>query len=123
MERIDKKGKRIPTRNETDNKIAPKPSLLPRWLNNILVIVCTVFSTLWTIVVPLLLVKHFKMKSLIASLVIATLPPPAVAIVPSTGQLDLPGIQNIEPTLKHYLSPDKMTFSPFWATYTEIVKI
>ena len=53
------------------------------------------------------------MKSLIASLVIATLPPPSVAIVPSTGQLDLAGIQNIEPTLKHYLSPDKMTFSPF----------
>ena len=29
MERIDKNGKRIPTRNETDNKIPPKP-LLPR---------------------------------------------------------------------------------------------
>ena len=86
MERIDKNGKRIPTRNETDNKIPPKP-LLPRWLNNILVIVCTVFSTLLTIVVLLLLTKHFKMKSLIASLVIATLPPPSVAIVPSTGQL------------------------------------
>ena len=38
MERIDKNGKTIPTRNETDNKILPKP-LLPRWLNNILVIV------------------------------------------------------------------------------------
>ena len=113
MERIDKNGKRIPTRNETDNKIPPKP-LLPRWLNNILVIVCTVFSTLLTIVVLLLLAKHFKMKSLIASLVIATLPSPSVAIVPSTGQLDLPGIQNIEPTFKHYFSPDKMTFSPFW---------
>ena len=29
MERIDKNGKRIPTKNETDNKIPPKP-LLPR---------------------------------------------------------------------------------------------
>ena len=62
MERIDKNGKRIPIRNETDNKIPLKP-LLPRWLNNILVIVCTVFSTLLTIVVLLLLAKHFKMKS------------------------------------------------------------
>ena len=75
MERIDKNGKRIPTRHETDNKILPKP-LLPRWFNNILVIVCTVFSTLLTLVVLVLLTKHFKMRSLIASLVLSTLPLP-----------------------------------------------
>ena len=71
-----------------------KSKLLPRWLNNILVIVCTMFSTLLTLVVLLLLAKHFKMKSLIASLVIATLPPPSVAttMVPSTGQFDLLGL-------------------------------
>ena len=91
MERIDKNGKRIPTRNETDNKIPPKP-LLPRWLNSNLVIVCTMFSTLLILVVLLLLAKHFKMKSLIASLVMATLPPPYVAMVPSTGQFDIPRI-------------------------------
>ena len=84
-------------------------------LNNILVIVCTVFSTLLTLVVLLLLAKHFKMKSLIASLVIATLPPLSVSttMVPSTGQFDLPGLQILEPTLEHYLSPEKMTFFPF----------
>ena len=112
MERIDKNGKRIPTRNETYYKIPPKP-LQPRWLNNILVIVCTVFSTLLTIVLLLLLAKLFKMKSFIASLVIATLPPLSVAMVPSTGQTDLPGVQIIEPTLKHYLSPNNMKFFPF----------
>ena len=112
MERIGKNGKRIPIRNETDNKVPLMP-LLPRWLNNVLVIVCTVFSTLLTLVVLLLLAKHFKMKSLIASLVIATLPPPSVASVPSTGQFDIPRIQIMEPTLEHYLSPNKMTFSPF----------
>ena len=37
----------------------------------------------------------------------------ATAMKPTTGQFDLPGIQIIEPTLEHYLSPDKMTFSPF----------
>ena len=113
MERIDKNGKRIPTRNETDNKIPPKP-LLPRWLNNILVIVCTVFSTLLTLVVLLLLTKHFKMRSLIASLVLSTLPPPpeATAMSLHTGQLDLPGIQLMKPTLEHYMNPEKMTFSP-----------
>ena len=68
MERIDKNGKRIPTRNETENSVPPKPLLL--------------------------LAKHLKMKSLIASLVIATLPPPSVAptMVPSTGLFDLPGL-------------------------------
>ena len=114
MERIDKNGKRIPTRNETENSVLPKP-LLSRWLNNILVIVCTVFSTLLTLVVLLLLAKHFKMKSLIASLVIATLPPSSVAttMVPSTGQFDLPGLQMLKPTLEHYSGPEKMTFFPF----------
>ena len=111
MTRIDKNGKRIPTRNETDNKIPPK-SLLPRWLNNILVIVCTVFSTLLTLAVLLLLAKHFKMKSLIASLVIATLIPPSMVMECSVKQLDLPGIQVLEPTLEQYLSPNKMTISP-----------
>ena len=114
MERIDKNGKRIPTRNETEDSVPSKPSL-SRWLYNILVIVFTMFSTLLTLVVLLLLTKHFKMKSLIASLVIATLPPPSVAttMIPSTGQFDLPGLQILKPTLEHYLSAEKMTFSPF----------
>ena len=124
MERIDKNGKRIPTGNETESSVPPKP-LLPQWLNNILVIICTVFSTLLTLVVLLLLAKHFKRKSLIASLVIATLPPPSVAptMGPTTGQFDLPGIQIIEPTLEHYSSPDKMTFFPFLGYIHKIVKI
>ena len=114
MERIDKNVKRIPTRNETESSVPPKPSL-PRWLNNSLVIICTVFSTLLTLVVLLLLARHFKMKSLIASLVLATLPPPPVATAmrPTTEQFALLGLQIIEPTLEHYLSPEKMTFYPF----------
>ena len=107
MERIDKNGKRIPIRSETENSKPPKP-LLPRWLNNILVIVCTVFSTLLTLVVLLLMTKHFKMKSLIASLVISTLPPPpeVMAMRHSSGLLELPGISTMEPTLKYHLNPE-----------------
>ena len=88
--------------------------MLPRWLNNILVIVCTVFSTLLTLVVLLLLTKYFKMISLIASLVISTLPPPpeATAMISPTGQLDLSGIQLKGHTLEHYITPEKMTFCP-----------
>ena len=114
MERIDKNGKRIPTRNETESSVSPKP-LLPQWLNNILVIICTVFSTLLTLVVLLLVTKHLEMKSLIASLVLSTLPPPpeATAMTPPLGQFDLPGLQIRRPTFEHYLSPEKMTFFPF----------
>ena len=32
---------------------------------------------------------------------------------PTTEQFDLPGLQIIEPTLEHYFSLEKMTFSPF----------
>ena len=80
-----------------------------------MVIICTIFCTLLTLVVVILLAKHLKMKSLIASLVIATLPPPSVAttMVPSMRQFDLPGLQILEPTLEHYLSPEKLTFFPF----------
>ena len=86
----------------------------PRWLNNILVIVCTVFSTLLTLVMLLLLTKCFKMRSLIASLLLSTLPPPpeATAMRLHTGQLDLPGIQLMKPTLEQYMNPEEMTFSP-----------
>ena len=93
----------------------PPNPLLPQWLNNILVIICTVFSTLLTLVVLLLLTKHFKMKALIASLVLSTLPLPseATAMRPPTGQFDPPGLQVIGPTLEHYLRPEKMTFYPF----------
>ena len=55
------------------------------------------------------------MKSLIVSLVLSTLPTPpeATATRPPTGQLELPGLQIMGPTLEHYLSPEKMIFYPF----------
>ena len=104
MERIDKNGKRIPIRSETGKSKPPKP-LLSRWLNNILVIVCTVFSTLLTLVVLLLMTKHFKMKS---SLVISTLPPQpeVMAVRHGSELLELPGISTMEPTLKYHLNPE-----------------
>ena len=60
--------------------------LLPKFLANILIVVCSVLSTLVTIVVILILVKYCKMSSILATLVIdSQLPPP----VPAT--LQLPG--------------------------------
>ena len=41
MEKIDKNGKRISAKHAADDKTPSKP-LLPRWINNILVIISTV---------------------------------------------------------------------------------
>ena len=90
MERIDKNGKRIPSKSMIDDKTLPKP-LLPRWINNILVIISTVVSTILALLVLVLLTKHFKIKSLLATLVLSTLPPPpeATAFKHDLGQTDL----------------------------------
>ena len=78
MEKIDKNGKKIPSKSMIESKTQTKP-LLPRWINNILVIISTVVSTLLALLVLVLLTKHFKIKSLLATLVLSTLPPPPEA--------------------------------------------
>ena len=90
MDRIDKNGKRIPSKSMLDDTTQSKP-LLPRWINNILVIISTVVSTILALLVLVLLTKHFKIKSLLATLVISTLPPPpeATAFKYDLGQTDL----------------------------------
>ena len=73
-----------------ESKAQTKP-LLPRWINNILVIISTVVSTLLALLVLVLLTKHSKIKSLLATLVLSTLPPPpeATAFKYDLGQTDL----------------------------------
>ena len=90
MEKIDKNGKGIPSKSMIESKTQSKP-LLPRWINNILVIISTVVSTLLALLVLVLLTKHFKIKSLLATLVLSTLPPPpeATAFKYDLGQTDL----------------------------------
>ena len=44
MEKIDKNGKRIPSKSMIESKTQSKP-LLPRWINNILVIISNVVPT------------------------------------------------------------------------------
>ena len=54
--------------------------LLPKFLANILIVVCSVLSTMVTIVVILILIKYCKMSSIVATLVVGSqLPPPAPA--------------------------------------------
>ena len=90
MEKIDKNGKKIPSKSMIESRAQTKP-ILPRWINNILVIISTVVSTLLALMVLVLLTKHFKIKSLLATLVLSTLPPPpeATAYKYDLGQTDL----------------------------------
>ena len=54
--------------------------LLPKFLANILIVVCSVLSTMATRVVILILAKYCKMSSIVATLVVGSqLPPPAPA--------------------------------------------
>ena len=88
MEKIDKNGKKIPSKSIIESKAQTKP-ILPRWIINILVIISTVVSTLLALMVLVLLTKHLKIKSLLATLVLSTLPPPPEATAYDLGQTDL----------------------------------
>ena len=113
MEKIDKNGKRISAKGVADDKTPPNP-LLPRWINNILVIISTVVSTLLALLVLVLLTKHFKIKSLLAMLVLSTLPPPpqAMALKHNLGQLKLPGLSVLKPLPTYSPNSEIKTYTP-----------
>ena len=70
-------------------EVEVKP-LLPKFLANILIVVCSVLSSLATIVVILILVKYCKMSSILATLVIdSQLPPPVPAISQLPGSVGI----------------------------------
>ena len=69
-----------------DSKRKP---LLPKFLANILIVVCLVLSTMVTIVIILVLVKYCKMSSIVASLVVGSqLPPPVLATLQLLGPVE-----------------------------------
>ena len=51
-------------------------TIMPKWLNNVLVMTCTAMTTVLMIVILVLLAKHFKMKALVSMLAISSLPLP-----------------------------------------------
>ena len=50
-------------------------TIMPRWLNNVLVMAYTAMTIVLMIVILVLLAKHFKMKALVSMLAIFSLPP------------------------------------------------
>ena len=84
-----KRDKKKAKSEDLSDRVEMKP-LLPKLLANILIVVCSMLSTLATIIVLLILVKYCKMSTILAMLVIESqLPPPA----PAT--LQLPGLVGI----------------------------
>ena len=79
METMDTNGQKISTVEEREAE-QPMQKIMPRWLNNILVMTCTAMTTVLMIIILILLAKHFKMKALVSMLAIQTVPPPAEAV-------------------------------------------
>ena len=73
METMGTDGQRIPTPEEREAS-QPMQTIMPRWLNNVLVMTCTAMTTVLMIVILILLAKHFKMKALVSMLAISSLP-------------------------------------------------
>ena len=78
LETMGTDGQRTPTIEEREAN-QPMQNIMPRWLNNVLVMKCTAITTVLMIVILILLAKHFNMKALVSMLAISSLPPPAEA--------------------------------------------
>ena len=72
-------GQKIPTVEERETK-QPLQKIMPRWLNNILVMTCTAMTTVLMIIILVFLAKHFKMKALVSMLAIQTVSLPVEAV-------------------------------------------
>ena len=79
METMDTNGQKISTVEEREAE-QPMQKIMPRWLNNVLVMTCTAMTTVLMVIILILLAKHFKMKALVSMLAIQTAPPPAEAV-------------------------------------------
>ena len=78
LETMGTDGQRMPTIEEKEAS-QPMQNIMPRWLNNVLVMTCTAMTTVLMIVILMLLAKHFKMKALVSMLAISSFLPPAEA--------------------------------------------
>ena len=79
METMGTDGQKMPTVEEREAE-QPMPKIMPRWLNNILVMTCTAMTTVLMVIILVLLAKYFKMKALVSMLAIQTVPPLVEAV-------------------------------------------
>ena len=74
MTKLSKDGTRLVGKGAPTQ--APVIPLIPGWISNMLVGITTLTTGALCVAVVVFLIKHFKMKAMMASLVIASLPPP-----------------------------------------------
>ena len=79
LETMGTDGQRMPTIEEREAS-QPMQNIMPRWLNNVLVMTCSAVTTVLMIVILILLANHFKMKALVSMLAISSLPLLAEAV-------------------------------------------
>ena len=79
METMGTDGQKMSTIEEREAEQSMQ-KIMPRWLNNVLVMTCTAMTTVLMIIILVLLAKHFKMKALVSMIAIQTVPPPAEAV-------------------------------------------
>ena len=79
METMGTDGQQIPTVEEREAS-QPMQKIMPKCLNNVLIMTCTAMTTVLMIVILVLLAKHFKMKALVSMLAMQTVPPPVEAV-------------------------------------------
>ena len=79
METMGIDRQKLPTVEEIEAE-QPMQKIMPRWLNNILVMTRTAMTIVMMIIILVLLAKHFKIKALVSMLAIQTVPPPTEAV-------------------------------------------
>ena len=79
LETMGTDGQKIRTVQEREAS-QPMQKIIPRWLNNVLVMTCTAMTKVLMIIILVLLAKHFKMKALVSMLAIQTVPLPVKAV-------------------------------------------
>ena len=72
-------GQRMPTPEEREANQAMH-KIMPRWLNNVLVMTCTAMTNVLMMIILVLRAKHFKMKALVSMLATQSLPPPVEVV-------------------------------------------
>ena len=79
METMGTDGQKIPKVEEREAEESMQ-KIMPRWLNNVLVMTCTAMVIVLMVIILVLLAKHFQMKTLVSMLAIQTVPPPVEAV-------------------------------------------
>ena len=67
METMGTDGQRVPTPEEREANQAMQ-KIMPRWLNNVLVMTCTAMTIVLMMIILVPRAKHFKMKALVSML-------------------------------------------------------